>query len=675
MNEVIKKGSNTKVLLLSATPVNNSLTDLRNQLSIITSDQDHALEDHGISSVSTLLRKTQKELNEWLDTDKRTKGALLDRLPADFYKLLEMLTISRSRKHITGYYGNDNLGKFPQKLPPKTYNPNIDEQMKLLNFHDTNEVLEALKLAVYSPMSYIRSEFKAYYREKYQTVHGDRVLFYHESRELITAKLHRFNLFKRLESSVYSFGETIRRLIARIDSYIEVISNYNSGNFILEGEEILEEDDITLDYKYDIKVEHLLAADFLEDLYYDKNILDQLYSHVLEILEERRDNKLKQLKEIVIDKITQTPYNQGNRKLLIFSAFADTANYLYDSMSGELSQLGVNVSCVTGSNNPRSTIKGFTEFNKVLSHFSPRSKMNGDLPMEQQIDVLIGTDCISEGQNLQDCDCVVNYDIQWNPVVLIQRFGRIDRIGSINEKIAMINFFPNVALNDYLQLEQRVKGKMMATNLASTGDEDLLSPEMNDFMFRKKQLERLQEEVVDMDELNDNISLTDLNMNDYLYELAAYIKSHPEIAHVPKGIYSLVEGEKRGCIFCFRHQSDSTKPQNESSLYPYYIMYMSSKGEVHFGNINARETLKEFRKLTYGKEDPISELIKKFNKTTKNAEDMKIYSLLLSKAIQAIQGEEDKQSQASIFDFSGYNNEFANSSQDDFELISFLVVD
>ncbi|OCZ51090.1 helicase-related protein [Dehalobacter sp. TeCB1] len=675
MYEVIKKGHNTKVLLLSATPVNNSLTDLKNQLSIITADKDHAFEEYGIESVSNLLRKAQKEINVWIDTQERAKSQLLDKLPSDFFKLLEMLTISRSRKHITGYYGNDNVGRFPNKMTPDTYKPEIDEKRVLLNFEETNEILESLKLAVYAPMGYIKSEYKEYYRQKYQTVSGDRVLFYHENRELITAQLHRFNLFKRLESSVFAFGETIRRLIARIDSYIEAISRCNSGEVSLEGEEFIDED-VTLDYKYEIKVEHLITGDFLQDLYYDKEILDSLYSNVLKVLNDKRDEKLKTLQGIIIDKITQTPYNPGNRKILIFSAFADTANYLYNSISQELSRHGIHTACVSGSGDPKTTLKGVNcEFNNILRHFSPRSKMGQELPKEKNIDVLIGTDCISEGQNLQDCDCVINYDIQWNPVVLIQRFGRIDRIGSQNANIAMVNFFPNVQLNDYLQLEQRVQGKMMAVNLGSTGDEHLLSPEMNDFLFRKKQLERLQKEVIDMDDLNDNISLTDLNMNDYLYELSGYIKDHPEIRRIPRGIYSLVDDVKKGCIFCFRHQGDNEKPKNESSLYPYYIMYMTVEGEVFIGNANAREALKEIRKLCYGKCTPDSELFKKFNKVTRNAEDMSVYSSLLSKAISAIQGEEDKKAQTSIFDFGGYNNEFANSSSDDFELISFLVVD
>lgn len=674
MNEVIKKGQNTKVLLLSATPVNNSLTDLKNQLSIITTDKDDAFAELGVDSVANLLRKAQKEINDWIGTDDRSKNALLDKLPAEFFKLLEMLTISRSRKHITGYYGSDNVGKFPKKLPPETYKPEIDTKKELLNFEETNEILESLKLAVYAPMGYIKSEYKEYYRQKYQTVYGDRVLFYHENRELITARLHRFNLFKRLESSVFSFAETIRRLIARIDSYIDVLSKTASGDISID-EEDMEDDDI-LNYKYEIKIEHLLAGDYLADLYYDKEILDKLYSNVLTILNGQRDEKLKKLENIITSKIANTPYNKGNRKIIIFSAFADTANYLYDCLAPRLSQTGVNVACITGSDKPRTTIKGLhCEFNQVLCSFSPISKTGGNLPESKQINVLIATDCISEGQNLQDCDCVVNYDIQWNPVVLIQRFGRIDRIGSKNADIAMINFFPNVKLNDYLQLEQRVKGKMMATNLTSTGDEDFLSPEMNDFMFRKKQLERLQNEVIDMEDLNDNISLADLNMNDYLYELTGFIKDHPEVKRVPRGIYSLTEGEKKGCIFCFKHQAETAKPASESSLYPYYVMYISSNGELYLGNASARETLMEFRKLAYGKSEPHPELFKRFNKTTKNANDMSVYSNLLNKAIQAIQGDEDKKAQASIFDFGGYSNEFANSSNDDFELISFLIVE
>ena len=676
INDIIKKGIKTKVLMLSATPVNNSLTDLKNQLSIINIDNDKAYADEGIPSISNLLKKAQKEINDWMDSSDRKKSELLDRLPSEFFKLLEMVTIARSRKHITMYYGNDDIGKFPQKLPPKTYHPEIDTEEELLKFKETNELIERLKLAVYSPMSYIKPEYRDYYREKYQTVYDDRVIFYHEQRELITAILHRFNLFKRLESSVFAFGETIRRLIERMDRYIEVLSKGSSDDIEVDVSDDMEDEDFTLDYKYEIHVNHLLKQYFIEDLLYDRNILEKIMEDVQQILNNKRDKKLKTLEEIIINKIIKTPYNDGNRKILIFTAFADTANYLYDSIADELKRHGINTACVTGSADPRTTLAGIgRDFNTILKHFSPHSKTGEDLPKDKHIDVIIATDCISEGQNLQDCDCVINYDIQWNPVILIQRFGRIDRIGSKNEKIAMINFFPNMDLNEYLQLEQRVKKKMTAVNLSSTGDEDLLSPEMNDFLFRKKQLERLQKEVVDIEELDDNISLTDLNMNDYLYELAGYIKKHPEINRIPRGIYSVTNGAKKGCIFCFRHLNDNSKPKSDSSIYPYYLTYVTEDGEILFFFFCARETLKEFRKIAYGRDKVEPDLFEIFNKKTKNATDMSFYSRLLNKAIAGIKGEEDRKAQQSIFDFGGYKNQFENISSDDFELVSFLVIE
>lgn len=298
-----------------------------------------------------------------------------------------------------------------------------------------------------------------------------------------------------------------------------------------------------------------------------------------------------------------------------------------------------------------------------------------EIPAEEQIDLLIGTDCISEGQNLQDCDTVINFDIQWNPVSLIQRFGRIDRIGSKNTNIQMINFFPNMELNEYLGLEARVKGKMTTLNLVSTGDEDVLTPEMNDFNFRKRQLERLRDEVIDIEDANDNISLTDLNMNEYLNELSEYIQNVPEIKKVPKGVYSVTDGDNAGVLFCFKHRNDANKPKSDSSLYPYYLIYMRNNGEVLFGNGQAREVVKQFRKLCYGKSKPVMELFKKFFVRTNNAKDMQFYSDLLNKAIKSIKGEEESKATQLMFDFGGFNNAFADETADDFELISFLVVE
>ncbi|MBF0233826.1 MAG: DEAD/DEAH box helicase family protein [Desulfamplus sp.] len=738
LEDVIQQGRNTKVLLLSATPVNNSLNDLKNQISIMTADRDDAFKDAGIASISNLLNRTSRILNQWekqneknekskkYDQHKkqRDKELLLNQLPGDFYRILEKLSISRSRKHITTYYGTDQVGRFPKKLKPDTYTPHIDTKKQFLNFKTTNMQLEELILAVYMPMSYIKSEYRAYYREQFQTKYNNKIIFSHEDREFITSKLHRFNLFKRLDSSVYAFGETIRRLRERIESYIDLLErnlhdekmpennmgymqkNNQKRDHLQESEMVydLEEDEDdapALDYKYKIKVRHLDTSKYLNDLYYDMDILNEIYREVTAVLEEKRDNKLHTLKTLLKEKIKNTPYNKGNRKVLIFTAFADTARYLYDSLLKALpdfkADIDLTAAMINGTDKPSaSSIEIEKTFDDILSAFSPCSRIKAQLPPEKQVDILIGTDCISEGQNLQDCDCVINYDIQWNPVTLIQRFGRIDRIGSSNNTIKMINFFPDMALNEYLSLEKRVKSKMISANISSTGDEDVLSPEMNDISFRNRQLERLREEVIDIDEAGENISLTDLNMNEYLFELAEYVKQNPEVREVPRGIYAVTqdtsppspisnygEGEigtdqiqsNSGVIFCFKHRKETGKPENDSTLYPYYLVFMDKSENVLYGNSRARELLKVYRKLCYGAAEPVKPLIDKFLKETDHVKDMSLYSRLLNSAINSIQGQEEAEAEQSIFDFSGYNNPFAGETADDFELVSFLIVD
>lgn len=674
LKEVRKNGNNTKVLLLSATPVNNSLTDLKNQISIITGDRDFAFEEQGIASVDNLLRKTSKQINEWEKKNNRNKESLFNDLPADFYKLLEIMTIARSRKHITSYYGTEKIGKFPYKLKPKTFNPQIDKEGNLLNFEETNQILEELTLAVYAPMSYLKGEYKLYYAEKYQSKRADgRVLMTNDVRESGMKVLHRFNLFKRLESSVFSFKESIRRLMERIDSYIDLLEKETDE---LSIEEIGDDEyEATLDYKYEIKVRHLNRVEFLEDLYYDKEVLEMLYADIEKVLKNNRDKKLETLIDFLKEKVANEPYNKGNKKVLIFTAFADTAYYLYNQIANEMLTMGSYTGVVTGASKPKTNNKTvIPEFNNLLSAFSPISKLKKDLNKESQIDILIGTDCISEGQNLQDCDTVINYDIQWNPVSLIQRFGRIDRIGSKNTSIKMVNFFPALELNEYLNLEQRVKNKMNVTNIVSTGDEDLLTPEMNDINFRKKQLEKLKDKVIDIDEASDSISLTDLNMNEYLYELSEYMKKVPEVKKVPRGIYSVTDGEKEGVIFCFKHKNNILKPENDSSLYPYYLIYIDNEGKVIYESNATRNVLKAFRKICYKKEYPQSEIFKKFFMETENVTNMSDYSMLLNNAIKSIQGEEEEKAEQTIFDFGGFNSPFVSENLDDFELISFLVI-
>ena len=683
LSEVIQQSQNTKVLLLSATPVNNSLVDLRNQISIITADNDAAFEKEGIPSVQNTLQRTTRAINTWNDSEEKNKAELLDAIPSDFYKILELLTISRSRKHITEHYSASDVGPFPIKLKPDTYTPYIDSRHELLDFKTTNLRLEELILAVYIPMKYIKPEYRAYYREKYQTTYNDKVIFSHEDREFQTAKMHRFNLFKRLDSSVAAFHLTLQRLSAKIEAFIKALESQDgdiSAEYF-EDRESLEEDAPGLDYKYDIKVSHLLVDEYLNDLNADRHLLASIIADAKAILDGKRDHKLHTLRGLITEKVAATPYNQGNRKVLIFSAFADTAIYLYQQLADDLkTSQGLTTALIYGSDTPRvNNPKIIPTFHNVLSAFSPRSKLRRELPSGEQVDILIGTDCISEGQNLQDCDCVINYDVQWNPVTLIQRFGRIDRIGSTNTQIKMVNFFPDLALNEYLSLEKRVKSKMIGVNLTATGGEDDLSPEMNDISFRSRQLARLKDEVIELEDANENISLTDLNMNDYLHELGEYLKHTPEILQTPSGIYSITHApedsdRKHGILFCFKHRNLDQKPKSDSSLYPYYLVYVSDEGSAAIGKGQARELLKFMRRATRGQNVPIEPLVRSFLAETKHCKDMSTCSALLNQAIQSIQGHEAAQSESSVFDFGGYDNPFAGQDIDDFELISFLVL-
>jgi superfamily II DNA/RNA helicase len=678
IRDIVLRGVKTKVLLLTATPVNNSLTDLKNQISIITLDKDNAFYNDGIESVSQLLRKSQIVLNKWIKSTKKNKEELLDELPKDFFELLEMITISRSRKHITSYYGESEVGKFPEKLKPKTIYSKIDMQDKLLEFNDLNNIVEELKLSVYSPMSYIKSEYKQYYRELHkQSVRDGKSNFYQEDREINSLKLHKFNIYKRMESSVYSFSETLKRMLNKIDNFIYKLENAQK-NGVIDGE-VIDEDieaEGVLDYKYEIKLEHIDKKSYLLDLYGDKKILEKIIKQTDEVLQQKRDLKLHNLKVFLENKITLKPYNNENKKVIIFTAFSDTAKYLYNAIAEQFKDIyDVNTAIITGGDKPKTTNKNIrNEFNTVLSRFSPKSKLKEGLDNKEQIDILIATDCISEGQNLQDCDCVINYDIQWNPVVLIQRFGRIDRIGSTNKKIAMINFFPDMELNEYLNLERRVKGKMVATNITSTGDEDLLTPEMNDFSFRKSQLEKLKDEVIDIDDTNDSISISDLNMNDYVYDLIQYLRENPELKKVPNGIYSITYGESKGCIFCFRDIKQVYK-SDKDKFSSYFLIYVSEDGEILYSNKRSRSIMKLFRSLCYGKKETYEELLQHFKETTDNAKDMSKYSSLVTKAIRDITGKVEEENMMNIFEFDGFNEEFSDVNEEDYELISFLIVE
>ena len=688
INEIIKKGYRTKVLLLSATPVNNTLNDLKNQLSIISTDEDYAFADEGIQSVEQLLRKSQTVINEWSKEENGDKQELLDRLPSNFFKLLEMITIARSRKHITTYYETKDVGTFPEKEKPLTIRNKIDIKDKLVTFPEINDLLDMLNLSIYSPMKYILPQYKEDYRQKFSLdVKDGSSTFYQEDREESIKKLYKFNILKRMESSIQALNLTLQRLKVQIENRKKVLEDSLKGinkidkiNEYIELERELDEENEFENEQTikDINILHLDKATYIYDLNKDLELINPILEEIQIILEEKRDEKIAKLEDIIVDKITKTPYNIGNKKILIFSAFADTVKYLYKELGIKLKEkYGIDSALITGSEEPKTTNKNIkSEFNNVLSHFSPKSKeMN--IKDDEELEIVFATDCISEGQNLQDCDTVINFDIHWNPVRLIQRFGRIDRIGSTNKFIKMINFFPDMELNEYLNLERRVKGKMVITNMTGAGDDDQLSPEMNDFNFRRKQLETIQKEVVDLEETKKSISLTDLNLNDYKYDIKEYLKTNPDIQKVPKGIYSITSNEERkGVIFCFKKNEElDVKPKEESSIDPYYLVYVTYNGDIYFEVKKVRDVLNIYRKICYGKQDTNKELINKFNIETKEATDMKKYSTLLTKAINYIGGDLEENNMHSLFSFDGLLNKIEESTSEDFELISMLIVE
>ena len=692
LKKVIRAGVKTKVLMLSATPVNNRFNDLKNQLALAYEGHTEYIDDklNTTKSVDEIFKNAQRAFNTWSkwDPSERTTDNLLKMLDFDFFEVLDSVTIARSRKHIQKYYDTADIGTFPKRLDPIPLRPNLTDLESAISYNQIFEQLMLLNLTIYTPTHFVLASKLDKYAELYED-NKVNVGFTQANREQGIRRLTAINLMKRMESSVYSFNLTLTRMKKLIEDTIEVINTFDKHSSksieltdIADVEEYDDDDQNNDDlFSFGRKVKIDLAdMDYIswrDALENDRDILELLTLMVGDITPEH-DSKLQELLS-VIDKKIKYPINEGNRKVIIFTAFADTAEYLYTHVSKYVKErFGLDTAMVSGSVEGKTTCpKLKADLNTVLTCFSPVSK-DKELLMPNdntEIDVLIATDCISEGQNLQDCDYLINYDIHWNPVRIIQRFGRIDRIGSKNTNIQMINFFPNMELNDYLGLEARVKGKMTTLNLVSTGDEDVLTPEMNDFNFRKRQLERLKDEVIDIEDANDNISLTDLNMNEYLNELSEYIQNVPEIKKVPKGVYSVTDGDNTGVLFCFKHRNNTNKPKSDSSLYPYYLIYMKNNGEVLYGNGQAREVVKQFRKLCYKKKQPVMELFREFFVRTNNAKDMQFYSDLLNKAIKSIKGEEESKATQLMFDFGGFNNAFAEETADDFELISFLIVE
>lgn len=689
MRKVIRAGVKTKVLMLSATPVNNRFYDLRNQLALAYEGNADVMDQrlNTTKSIDEIFRQAQRAFNAWseLKPEQRTTDALLRTLDFDFFEVLDSVTIARSRKHIERYYDTSEIGKFPERLKPISLRPNLTDLNQAIDYNQIYELLSSLTLCIYTPSDYIFPSKLDKYMDR------GKANLTMQGREFGIQRLMSINLLKRLESSVFSFNLTLKRIWQLIHTTIEGIDHYEKyGNADITmyeaGESDFDMEDSNTDFfsvgkKTKIDLEDMDYKSWRKALQQDADNLELLILMVADITPEH-DTKLQTLFRLLDDKMAH-PINPGNKKVIIFTAFSDTAGYLYEHVSEYMkNRYGLDTAVITGAIDGKTTAKGLKPtLNNVLTCFSPVSKDKAVLLPNNptEIDVLIATDCISEGQNLQDCDYLINYDIHWNPVRIIQRFGRIDRIGSRNAYIQLVNFWPNMTLDDYINLKSRVETRMKITVMTATGDDDLINPEeKGDLEYRKQQLKRLQEEVVDLEDMSTGISIMDLGLNEFRLDLLAYIKNHGDLEKTPRGLHAVVpktEGCPEGVIFVLKNVNNSVNIDNQNRIHPFYMVYISTEGEIVCDYLNPKGLLDDVRLLCRGKSEPIKALCAQFNRETDDGRNMSEMSELLSMAIDSIIDTKADNDIDSLFKSGGTSALMsAVSGLDDFELICFFVV-
>lgn len=691
MNDVIEQGHKTKLLMLSATPVNNKMNDIKNQIAFITEDKDNALEEIGISSINHTLRNAQTIFNQWskLDDNTRTGEKFVDMMDLEYFKLLDTLTIARSRKHIEKYYDLAEIGEFPNRLDPINESSDIDIKKEFPTLNEINNEIERLNLSVFSPFLYILPQKREDYAKKYDIAIGEgKSVFKQTDREKSLIQLMRINLLKRMESSIHSFKLTIEKLLFKINKTLEKIDNISEYNedidiSLIDPEED-EYDELMFGKKTKVLLQDMDLIKWKQDLKLDKEKLEFLFTQAKEV-DCFRDEKLADLKKVISNKI-ENPINEDNKKILIFTAFADTAKYLYENISQWIfDNYGLYTALVTGSGDNKTNLKAVrnTDIDEILTSFSPISKNRNIInpEMTEEIDILIGTDCISEGQNLQDCDYLINYDIHWNPVRIIQRFGRVDRIGSKNKDIQLVNFWPNIELDEYINLKGRVENRMVMVDVSATGEENIIvnnDKVMNDLEYRKNQLEKLKDQVIDLEDVSDAISITDLTFNDFKIELMEYMKEHrKELDNAPFGIYSIVPAEEfePGVIFLLRQVKGVKESKDKNALTPYYLVYISEDEEVKLNYIQSKKILDYYQKLCSGKKEVFRNLVESFDRETDNGRQMDKYSQLLKESIENIIGKKQETGVRSLFTKGGTSPVKNNiEGLEEFELISFLIL-
>lgn len=696
LNKVIRKGVKTKVLMLSATPVNNRFNDLKNQLALAYEGNTDLIDDklNTTKSIDEIFKNAQRAFNTWSKWDPadRTTENLLRMLDFDFFEVLDSVTIARSRKHIQKYYDTSDIGTFPTRLKPISLRPPLTNLKEAINYNEIYEQLTQLTLSIYTPTHFILPSKMEKYAEMYED-NKVNVGFTQANREQGIRRLTAINLMKRMESSVHSFNLTLKRIYSLIDSTIHSIDTYDKTSSVkLELTDISNIDEFdsedqngdelfTFGKKVKIEIGDMDYKSWRDSLVKDRDILELLTLMVGDIT-PKYDSKLQELFRVIKNKL-ENPINQDNKKIIIFTAFADTAEYLFDNVSKYVKEnFGLNTAMVSGSVEGRTTVpKLKSDLNTVLTCFSPISKDKHLLmPNDKtEIDFLIATDCISEGQNLQDCDYLINYDIHWNPVRIIQRFGRIDRIGSKNAFIQLVNFWPDVTLDEYIDLKAKVETRMKIVDMTATGDDNLLSDEeKTDLEYRKAQLKRLQEEVVDIEDMSTGISIMDLGLNEFRMDLLEYIKNHPDIDKAPFGLHSVAAASEEtpaGVIYVLKNRSNNVNIDNQNRLHPFYMVYISNDGEVICDHLSPKQMLDKMRFLCKGKTEPIPELYRQFNKETRDGRNMSEFSKLLGDAIASII-EVKEESDIDSFLGGGQMSFLTNEIKglDDFELICFLVV-
>ncbi len=697
LQDVVKAGVKTKILMLSATPVNNRFTDLKNQLALAFEGQTNIINSslELDKSIETILKNAQTIFNEWykLPLAERSSKKLLKELNNnfDFFKLLDSVTIARSRKHIEKYYNMQEIGKFPNRLKPITIRANITNLPDFMEINELYSELSKLNMSIYSPMLYILPAKHEFYSELYDTRLNKNVKFTQSQREESLQNLMRVNLLKRLESSVDSFRKTLQKFIEGIENTLDKINDFEQGGGESYTEHKLVEDydldqdmddwldnDFSIGGKVKINIADMNTSGWKDDLEWDLYIAKSLLTEMNRVTPDN-DAKLTELKSLIRQKLAK-PINPNNKKVLIFSAFADTVDYLYDNLAPYLKrEHKLESAKITGSDANKSTLKIKNSFNNLLINFSPLSKGRRD-NSQAELDILFATDCISEGQNLQDCDTLINYDIHWNPVRIIQRFGRIDRIGSINKDIQLINFWPQLSLDDYINLKNRVEQKMYMVDATATGEDNVLTNESSDLLFRKKQLERLQSEVVDIEEMDTGVSLTDLGLNDFRMDLVSYIKENGSLENVPNGLHSvcLKDMEKTivpGVIYVLKNINPDVNIDKSNQLHPFYLIYLAKDGQVISNHLSVKNTLDILRLLCKGTSQAIPQAFDLFNEETDDGKNMETYSDLLNQAIESILDVKDQSAIDSLFTPGG-TSALTNQIKglEDFELLSFIVI-